>query len=78
MGIIIINSVIGIAQEMKVKNLVDKLSVITASKAKVIREQKEQEVPIKEVVIDDVMLVSAGDQDLFRQCGIGVKRHRSQ
>ena len=62
MGIIIINSVIGIVQEMKVKNLVDKLSVITASKAKVIRDQKEQEVPIKEVVIDDVMLVSAGDQ----------------
>lgn len=36
--------------------------MITASKAKVIRDQKEQEVPIKEVVIDDVMLVSAGDQ----------------
>lgn len=62
MGVIIINSLIGIAQEMKVKNLVDKLSVITASKARVIRDEKEQEIPIQEVVVDDVMLVSTGDQ----------------
>ena len=49
MGVIIINSLIGIAQEMKVKKLVDKLSVITASKARVIRDEKEQEIPIQEV-----------------------------
>ncbi|MDO5424796.1 MAG: HAD-IC family P-type ATPase [Eubacteriales bacterium] len=62
MGVIIINSLIGIAQEMKVKNLVDKLSVITASKARVIRDEKEQEIPIQEVVVDDVMRLSTGDQ----------------
>ncbi len=62
MGVIIINSLIGIAQEMKVKKLVDKLSVITASKARVIRDEKEQEIPIQEVVTDDIMLVSTGDQ----------------
>jgi len=62
MGVIIINSLIGIAQEMKVKGLVDKLSVITASKAKVIRDNQIHEIPLEEVVIDDVVMVENGDQ----------------
>ena len=37
MGVIIVNTLIGIVQEMKVKKLVDRLAVITASKATVIR-----------------------------------------
>lgn len=62
MGVIIVNSIIGIIQEMKVKKLVDGLSVITASKARVIREGKEQEVPIDEVVLEDIVAVANGDQ----------------
>lgn len=62
MGVIIINSVIGIIQEMKVKKLVDKLSVITASKARVIRDGAEQEIAIEKVVQDDLVSVANGDQ----------------
>ena len=62
MGVIIINSVIGIVQEMKVKKLVDKLSVITASKAKVIRDGQVQEISIEDVVVDDLVTISSGDQ----------------
>lgn len=62
MGVIIINSVIGIIQEMKVKKLVDKLSVITASKASVIRDGMRAEIAIEEVVKDDLLEVENGDQ----------------
>ena len=59
---IIANSVIGIFQELKVKSLVDKLSVITASKATVIREGKRKQIPLDELVLDDVMVLESGDQ----------------
>ena len=62
MGVIIINSIIGILQEMKVKKLVDQLSVMTASKAHVIRDGKKQEIPVDEVVMDDLVSVVSGDQ----------------
>ena len=62
MGVIIVNSLIGIAQEFKVKKLIDKLSVITASKAKVIRDGALFQIPITQVVMDDLMIVENGDQ----------------
>ena len=37
MGVVIVNAVIGIVQELKVKKVVDKLTVMTASKAHVLR-----------------------------------------
>lgn len=62
MGVIIINSVIGIIQELKVKKLVDNLSVITATKVKVIRQGAQQQIPIEELVMDDVMVLESGNQ----------------
>ena len=59
---IVANSFIGIVQELKVKSLVDKLSVITASKAKVIRDGEQQEIALHELVVDDIMLLESGDQ----------------
>ncbi len=60
--IIIVNVLIGIIQEIHGKNLVKKLSILTASKAKVIRDGKEKEVDINEIVLDDVILLAQGDQ----------------
>ena len=54
---IVANSFIGIVQELKVKSLVDKLSVITASKAKVIRDGEQQEIALDELVVDDIMIL---------------------
>ena len=62
MGVIIINTLIGIVQEMKVKKLVDKLAVITASKAAVIRDGEVKEIDIHEVVVKDTMVLTAGNQ----------------
>lgn len=62
MGVIIINSIIGIFQELKVKKLVDGLAVITASKARVIRDGARSDVPLEQVVIDDVIVLESGNQ----------------
>lgn len=62
LGIIIINTVIGIFQELKVKKLVDGLSVITATKAMVVRAGARKEIPIDHIVMDDVIVVESGNQ----------------
>lgn len=62
MGIVITNALIGIMQELKVKKLIDALSVVTATKAKRICGQEIKEVRIEELRIGDVIRVSMGDQ----------------
>lgn len=62
MGIVITNALIGILQELKVKKLIDALSVVTATKAKRICGQEIQEVQIEELKIGDVIQISMGDQ----------------
>ena len=49
MGVVIVNAVIGIVQELKVKKVVDKLTVLTASKAHVVREGEKYEIDFAEV-----------------------------
>ena len=60
--IIIINVLIGIIQEIHGRNLVKKLSILTTAKCTVIRSGKEKEIDINEIVIDDIVLLSQGDQ----------------
>ena len=62
LGVIIFNSAIGIVQELRVKQLIDKLTVITASKATVIRSGNDKEIPIDQIVVDDLVHLSVGDQ----------------
>ena len=60
--IIIVNVLIGIIQEIHGKNLVKKLSILTVAKTRVIRDGKKIEININEIVLDDVVLLSQGDQ----------------
>ena len=62
MGIIISNTVIGIVQEIRAKNTIDKLSLVSASKSKVIREYKEIEINTDEIVLDDIIKYSTGEE----------------
>lgn len=63
MGIVVSNALIGIVQECKVKNLIDKLSVVTATKAKRLSEDGSiEEVAIGDLKVGDVIRVSTGDQ----------------
>jgi cation-transporting ATPase E len=60
--VIVVNALIGIAQEMRAKIALDRLSLLTAPAAKVIRDGAEHEIPVADVVLDDVLRISAGDQ----------------
>ena len=60
--IIIVNIVIGIAQELKAKKLVDELSILNRPKAKVLRGSKAIAVELEDIVKDDVMILESGQQ----------------
>lgn len=62
MPIIIANTLIGIIQELRSKRVLDKLSMMNAPVTTVIRDGKEDSVPSKEVVLDDIAIFSAGNQ----------------
>ncbi len=61
-AIIVVNVLIGIIQEIHGRNLVKKLSILTASKTTVIRDGKQIEIEIDEVVLGDTILLKQGDQ----------------
>ena len=60
--IIIANTLIGIVQEIRSKNILDKLSVLNAPKTTVVRDGKEQVIPVEELVLDDIVVFAAGNQ----------------
>lgn len=58
--VIIINIIIGIAQQLRSKKVLDQLNVISKSSYQVIRDGKYQSVPIDELVLDDIILLDEG------------------
>lgn len=62
MIILTANIVIGIIQDINARRMVDKLRVVTDPKAKVIRDGREWELPVNEVVLSDIVRLSNGDQ----------------
>lgn len=60
--IIISNTIIGIFQELRSKKTLDKLKMLNAPYAIVIREGREQKILAKELVKDDIVVFKAGDQ----------------
>ena len=59
--IIIINTIIGIIQELRSKRALAKLSFVSATHATVIRDRERVTVPIEHTVLDDVAVFSAGN-----------------
>lgn len=62
MLLIIFNALVGIIQELRAKRTIDKLSLISAPKAIVLRDGQEQEIAIKDIVLDDLTILSSGSQ----------------
>ncbi|MCD8028316.1 MAG: HAD-IC family P-type ATPase [Erysipelotrichaceae bacterium] len=60
--VVLCNTVIGIYQEFKVKAVIDKLSVVTVAKVKVVRNQELKPIPVEELVIDDIVFLENGNQ----------------
>ena len=62
MGIILINTVIGIFQEVRAKKTLDKLAILTENKAVVLREGKKWSISTEKLVLDDLIFLKTGDQ----------------
>ncbi|MEW9924069.1 HAD-IC family P-type ATPase [Clostridium butyricum] len=63
-GVILVNTLIGVAQELRAKDILEKLSVISMAQAKVLRNGEINEIPIDNIVLDDVLYLETGMQVL--------------
>ena len=62
LGVVICNTLISIIQEIRTKRAIDKLSIISSTKASVIRNSKNIVININEVVLDDIINYKSGNQ----------------
>ena len=60
--IVTANIIISIVQEIRSKRIIDKLSILSAPNATVLRDSVSFEIPVSEVVLDDILCLSSGDQ----------------
>lgn len=62
MGVIAVNTIIGIVQEIRAKREIDKLVILTESKTIVIRDGKKWAISTEKLVKDDLIILKTGDQ----------------
>ena len=62
LGVVFCNTLISTIQEIRSKKIVDKLSLLNESKATVIRDGKEKQIGIHEIVLGDIIKLKAGNQ----------------
>ena len=62
MGVIIVNSIISIVEEIISKRIIDRLAILSESKVTVIRDGNKSELSICDVVLDDVIELRSGNQ----------------
>ncbi|EKQ57806.1 MULTISPECIES: cation-translocating P-type ATPase [unclassified Clostridium] len=63
-GVIIVNTLIGVIQEVKAKRTLERLSVISMAHAKVLRDREIKDISVEEIVLDDVIYLETGMQIL--------------
>ncbi len=61
-GVLLVNVVIAAVQEVKAKQKLDHIALLTRPKATVIRQGQHLEVDPDEIVLDDLLCLSPGDQ----------------
>ena len=74
--VLLVNTPIGIAQELRAKWTLDRLAVLTAPTARVIRDGAEQQIPATALVVGDVIDLRTGDQVPVDGCvvrGMGLE-----
>ena len=60
--VLITNALVGIVQELRAKRTLDALTVLTAPKARVVRDGEVRELAVDRVVLDDVLDLAPGGQ----------------
>ena len=64
LGVLIANTGLGITQELRAKRALDRAALLVAPHARVVREGREREVPVAELVDGDLVMLAPGDQVL--------------
>jgi cation-transporting ATPase E len=62
LGVVVANAAIGITQEVRAKRALDRLSLLVAPSARVLRDGVVRLAPVEQLVVDDVVLLEPGDQ----------------
>ncbi len=62
LGVLAVNIAIGIVQEIHSKKTLDQLTLLSEPKVRVIRDGQELSLPVEDLVLDDIILLSAGNQ----------------
>src|SRR5215471_12340749 len=60
--VLIANALIGIGQELRAKRTLDRLAVLSAPQVRVIRDGSRQDIPVTDLVADDLVDLRPGDQ----------------
>ncbi|MBQ8734089.1 MAG: HAD-IC family P-type ATPase, partial [Anaerotignum sp.] len=60
-AIVVLNAVLGVLQESKAEKALEALKELSAPKARVLRNGAEQEISAEDIVVGDILLLSAGD-----------------
>jgi cation-transporting P-type ATPase E len=60
--VLVVNTGFGVVQELRAKRTLDRLAILTAARARVVREGTLGEIPVDQVVLDDVLELRQGDQ----------------
>lgn len=60
--VIIANTLIGIIREIRAKQVLDKLTMLNAPRASVVRDGKRTVINAEDLVVDDIVIFKAGDQ----------------
>ncbi|MGN8808551.1 HAD-IC family P-type ATPase [Absicoccus porci] len=61
-GLVFLNTVIGIIQEIRSKKILDNLALLNQQKANVLRNGKIKSIPVEQIVCNDILMVRTGDQ----------------
>ena len=61
-AVLVVNTGFGVVQELRAKRALDRLAILTAAKAQVVREGVVTGLPVDQVVLDDVLELRPGDQ----------------
>ncbi|ASU84339.1 magnesium-transporting ATPase [Nocardiopsis gilva YIM 90087] len=60
--VVVVNTLIGIVQELRAKRTLDRLAIVNAAHPRVLRDGQVVEIRPQEVVLDDVIELGQGDQ----------------
>ncbi|MBN9633512.1 MAG: HAD-IC family P-type ATPase, partial [Actinobacteria bacterium] len=61
-GVVVVNALIGIVQEVRAKRVLDKAALLAAPESRVRRGGEVVAIPLQEVVLDDLLVLRPGDQ----------------